>query len=433
MSNLLSVMKSKPAYYRIYWLVLISVCTTVLAVYIPLDIVLEIDQITFPNIFYWLITIIFSADVILHFYHPIIESAEQMNTYDSRKKYLKSWFFIDLLAAIPFTIIFINPLFGLFRLLKITRLIQFMYLVRKKSVRFSDYSLMTFFFFWMIIVSHWLTCGWIELRTFPAEFDNTTKYVTSLYWVVETISTVGYGETNPTNNLQYMYAMVIMLFGVGVYGFIIANIANILSKRNPARAQFFNNLEQLKIFVNYRNIPLSLQKKIRDYYDYIWKKKLGFDESIFLSGLPQGLRNEVSLLLRKEILQKIPLFDGVGDEFLNEVSLYMRPIVCVPNEYVFKEGDTGNEMYFVIKGRLNVITSGEIISALDDGDFFGEIALFSENKRRTASVKSESYSDLYRLDKELFDEVLKHYPKIAEHIKEIAQKRLGKNFKEDIL
>jgi hypothetical protein len=425
-------MKNRPAYYRIYWLVLISICTTILSVYIPLDIVLEIDQASFLNISYWFITIVFFADILLHFYYPIIEGAEQANTYDARKRYLKTWFVIDLLAAIPFIIVFNNPLFGLFRLLKITRLIQFMYLVRKKSVKFSDYSMMIFFLFWLIIVSHWLTCGWIELRTFSAETDSTTKYVTSLYWVVETISTVGYGETNPINNLQYMYAMVIMLFGVAVYGFIIANIANILSKRNPARAQFFNNLEQLKIFVNYRNIPLSLQKKIRDYYDYIWKKKLGFDESIFLSGLPQGLRNEVSLHLRKEILQKIPLFDGVSNEFLNEVSLFMRPIVCVPNEYVFKEGDTGNEMYFVIKGKLNVISGKEEISVLTDGDFFGEIALFADNKRRTASVKSESYSDLYRLDKDLFDEVLKHYPQIAEHIREIAQKRLGKNFKEDI-
>ena len=75
-----------------------------------------------------------------------------------------------------------------------------------------------------------------------------------------------------------------MLAGVGVYGFIIGNVANLLSKRNPARNQFFNNLDQLKVFVNYRNIPLSLQKKISDYYTYIWKKKLGFDESVFLSG-----------------------------------------------------------------------------------------------------------------------------------------------------
>ncbi len=67
----------------------------------------------------------------------------------------------------------------------------------------------------------------------------------------------------------------------------------------------------------------------------------------------------------------------------------------------------------------------KVLSVLTDGDFFGEIALFTEQKRRTATVKSAFYSDLYRLDRELFEEVLKRYPKIAEHIKKIADERVG--------
>jgi len=421
-------MKTKLVYNKSYWQVLISICTTVLSVYIPLDIVLEIEPAVSINFFYWFITFVFIVDLVLHLIYPPGESELQTDVEVSRIKYLKSWFIIDLLSAIPFEILFFNPLFGLFRLLKIGRVVQFMYYVRQKSVRFSDYLLLIFFFFGLTIIAHWLTCGWIELRSFPPELDNTTKYVTSLYWVVETLSTVGYGEINPTNNFQYIYAMIIMLFGVGMYGFIIGNVANILSKGNPARSQFFSNLEQLKTFVNYRNIPISLQKKIRDYYNYIWKKKLGFDESIFLSNLPAGLQNEVSVYLKREILEKIPLFSGVSDEFLKDVSLHMRPIVCVPDEFVFREGDYGNEMFFVIRGKLKVVTGGNEISVLTDGDFFGEIALFAENKIRTASVRSESYSDLYRLDKELFDEVLKQYPDIAEHIKKVAQKRIENNF-----
>lgn len=225
-----------------------------------------------------------------------------------------------------------------------------------------------------------------------------------------------------------------MLTGVGVYGFIIGNVANLLSKRNPARNQFFNNLDQLKVFVNYRNIPLSLQKKISDYYTYIWKKKLGFDESVFLSGLPHGLQNEVSIHLKREILEKIPLFKGVSDNFLRDVSLHMRPIVCVPGECVFNAGDIGNEMYFVIRGKLEVVMNNESLSVLTDGDFFGEISLFTEQKRRTATVISKSYSDLYRLDRELFEEVLRRYPKIAEHIKKIADERVEQdkvNIKKD--
>jgi len=324
-------------------------------------------------------------------------------------------------------IIFNLPALGILRLLKFTRVAQFMHSWRQRSVKFSDYLILGFFIYWLMIVTHWLACGWIALRHFPFPANSLTSYINSLYWVIETITTVGYGEMAPQNNLQHIYAIFIMLAGVGVYGFIIGNIANILSKRNPSKAQFFNNLEQLKVFINYRNIPLSLQKKIRDYYTYIWKKKLGFDESVFLSGLPHGLKNEVSVYLKREILEKIPLFNGVSDEFLKDVSLYMRPIICIPNECVFKEGDAGNEMYFVIRGNLEVTHAGKVLAVLKDGDFFGEIALFNDQKKRTATVTSITYSDLYRLDRNLFDEVLKRYPKIAAHIKRIAKERMGYN------
>ena len=70
--------------------------------------------------------------------------------------------------------------------------------------------------------------------------------------------------------------------------------------------------------------------------------------------------------------------------------------------------------------------NNETLSVLTDGDFFGEISLFTEQKRRTAAVISQSYSDLYRLDRELFEEVLRRYPKIAEHIKKLLMNELGK-------
>ena len=69
--------------------------------------------------------------------------------------------------------------------------------------------------------------------------------------------------------------------------------------------------------------------------------------------------------------------------------------------------------------------NNETLSVLIDGDFFGEISLFTEQKRRAAAVISQSYSDLYRLDRELMEEVLRRYPKIVAHIKKIADERVG--------
>jgi len=416
---------------RRIWQLVITLGATSLAVYTPLNIVFKLTSNFSIDVFYWLVTILFTADIIVNLLFPQTEISRMYNKHELRIQYLKTWFIIDFISAIPFTLIFTLPALGILRLVKLIKVGMFFHSLRQRAIRVADYLLLGFFIFWLFLFAHWLACGWIYIRNIPDPVNNVKLYLTSLYWVIETLTTIGYGETTPVTNLQYVYAMIIMLAGVGVYGFIIGNVANLLSKRNPARNQFFNNLEQLKVFVNYRKIPFNLQKKISDYYSYIWKKKLGFDESVFISGLPQGLQNEVSVYLKRDILEKISLFGRVGDDFLRDVSLHMRPIVCVPGECVFKENDPGNEMYFVIRGKLEVISGKKTIASLTDGDFFGEIALFTEQSRRTATVKSITYSDLYRLDRELFVEVLKRYPAIADQIKKTAHDRLGSEIKEN--
>ncbi len=102
-----------------------------------------------------------------------------------------------------------------------------------------------------------------------------------------------------------------MLFGVGVYGFVFGNITNILLKRNPARTQFLNNLEKLRSFVNFHKIPSVLQKRIRNYYKYIWRQKLGYNGIEFIAGLPMGLKTDVEIYLKRNILERVPLFKGI--------------------------------------------------------------------------------------------------------------------------
>jgi voltage-gated potassium channel len=296
---------------------------------------------------------------------------------------------------------------------------------RQRAVRFGDYLNLAFFFYWLIIITHWLACGWLSLKPGQSGGDDFRNYLTSLYWCTQTLTTVGYGDIDVQSNGQIIYAMMVMLFGVAMYGYVIGNVASILGKRDPAKTQFFKNIDTLKAFVRFRDIPFELQKRIRDYYAYIWKQRLGYDESEFMRELPEGLKNEVTSFLKKDILEKIPLFKGISDKFVREVSLHLRPVVYTPGDYIFREGDRGNEMYFVIKGKLKVMSGDEtvIYNTLSDGDFFGEIALF-KNQPRTATIQAITYSDLYTLEKKVFELVLQNYPEITDQIKKISEDRL---------
>ena len=52
------------------------------------------------------------------------------------------------------------------------------------------------------------------------------KYITSLYWAVVTITTVGYGDITPTNKTEYLFALFCIILGVTFHSFIISALSN---------------------------------------------------------------------------------------------------------------------------------------------------------------------------------------------------------------
>ena len=294
-------MFSKDNLFSYIWRSIVTFCAVLSTIYIPLRIVIDLNNSAVLIFFDWIITIIFVMDLLYNFFVRLnLKSKSSHIDREEISGYSLFWISMDFIAALPLFLIFNLPLLQLFRIIKLTRVAQYMHELRKHILRFSDYFNLGFFIFWLLILIHWLSCGWVVLYSFPVGTNDAIKFINSLYWCVQTFTTVGYGDITPVNNSQHIYSILVMLVGVGVYGYLIGNVANILSKRDPAKAQYFKNIESLKAFSNFRNIPLGLQKRIRDYYVYIWKERLGYDESVFISKLPAGLQNEVSLFLKEK-------------------------------------------------------------------------------------------------------------------------------------
>ena len=410
------------------WHLTITVAAVTSAIYMPLQLVFQLNDLWLFRIFETIVTLLFLIDLV--YYQVSLHRIGDKTLPHHREipfSHRLFWFSADLLAAFPFALVQAFPYLSILRILKLLRVAQYMHAWRQKVLKYNEYLKLTFFVFWLFIFSHWLACGWLAITAGEYTGDELTQYLSAFHWVIETLTTVGYGETVSTTNIQRIYAIFVMLAGVGVYGYVIGNVASILAKRDPAKSQYFSNLDQLNAFVQYREIPGDLQKRIRDYYAYIWKKRLGFDETTFLTALPQGLRTEVEMHLKLEILDKIPLFEGLDSIFIEEVALNLKPDVYTPGEFIFKAGQKGDKMYFVIRGNLLVLNkNGSVISTLKDGDFFGEIALFT-NQVRSADVQAVTYCDLYILEKEVFEYLLERFPDIGAHIREVAMQRQEKD------
>jgi hypothetical protein len=410
--------------YYFIWDITIVFCSAVFAVVLPLNLVFS-SHYSYNVLVSLLISLIFLIDIFFTasgtskiFPELSIEPRPFTNFY------LKKLLIIDIISAVPFELIFPDSWLQLLRLLKLIKVAYLMDSWRQSIIRFSNLLRFVFFAFWILLTVHWISCFWTSIRGNNFDQDWETVYVKSLYWTITTLTTVGYGDITPQTNAQRIFAICVMFLGIGVYGYLIGNIAGMLAKRDPSKTNYLANLEKLNALVHFRKIPAELQNKVRNYYRYMWKQKLGYDESVFLEGLPEGLRREVSLNLKKESVEKIPLFKSAGQEFIFEVAMHLKPVVFTPGEYVFKAGDEGNEMYFVVNGNLEIRSrkDNHLLNLFKSGDFFGEIALV-KNKPRTAHVIAASYCDLYSLSKNSFDYVLAKYPVFAEEIEKIIKER----------
>jgi len=99
-----------------------------------------------------------------------------------------------------------------------------------------------------------------------------------------------------------------------------------------------------------------------------------------------------------------------------------------PNEVVFREGESPDMFYFIRSGQVlvskrNQSGDDEPLSVLKEGQFFGEIGLL-ENMQRTATVKALGDLEVFQLDSERFENLLKRSDAFASLLHRIGRNRL---------
>lgn len=113
-----------------------------------------------------------------------------------------------------------------------------------------------------------------------------------------------------------------------------------------------------------------------------------------------------------EILKNIPFFSGLSDEDLQQIVEKIKLEYFPADHVIFSEGDPGDIMYVIKRGEVQVIRNNAILALLKDGQFFGEMALVSDEPRN-ASIKTVTDVEALTLAKEDFKYLLESNSSIA--------------------
>jgi glucose-6-phosphate 1-dehydrogenase len=126
--------------------------------------------------------------------------------------------------------------------------------------------------------------------------------------------------------------------------------------------------------------------------------------------------------VNRGVIEKVPLFAGCDAVFHHQLAMVLKPDVFSPGDFIIRKGDTGQEMYLLVGGDVEVLDGDKVLATLGAGSVFGETSLLLSEKR-TASIRAKTYCDLFVLDKADFNKVLRDHPQFASSILEIARTR----------
>ncbi len=129
-------------------------------------------------------------------------------------------------------------------------------------------------------------------------------------------------------------------------------------------------------------------------------------------------------ILHRDVLGRVPIFRSGNPTFLQNLALTLEPASFAAGEAILTKGEPGREMYFLCRGRVEILDGEKKLNTLGSGDFFGELALLYSTPRRS-SVRALESCDVLVLRTEDFMRVLKDHPDVAASLQEIARERYG--------
>ena len=102
-----------------------------------------------------------------------------------------------------------------------------------------------------------------------------------------------------------------------------------------------------------------------------------------------------------EFLKDVEGFKNLTPTELTHVAESMTKRHYMPGEVVIREGDVGHELFLVSEGEVRVERGDSEVARLGPGEFFGELALMS-GQRRNATVVAAAPLETYVLGEEQF-------------------------------
>ena len=273
---------------------------------------------------------------------------------------------IDALALLP---LLLELLFPLTPLLTLTRLVRFLKLARYSPALATLGRLIAserrallacVIIFTGVLLTAAAAMYAVEGAVQPDKLGDMPK---AIWWAASMLAKIGGGEITPVTTLGSIIAAITVMLGIFCFALPVAIIG-------------------------------------RGFYEEIRRR---------------------DFVVTFAMVARVPLFSRLDAAAIADLVAIMRARTVPAGATIIRKGERGNAMYLIASGGVEVESAtGKV--RLEEGDFFGEMALLSREPR-SATVTALRSTDLLILDADDFLRLVDRQPEIGARVKAVARER----------
>jgi voltage-gated potassium channel len=318
--------------------------------------------------------IVFTAEYFLRLWTAVEHGPHRhLKATRARLKYaLSPAGLIDLVAVLPFWFAMLVP--DALRVILVFRIVRFLKIARYSPAMRSLLDVLyrerraLFGSFTILLGTALVAAALMYLAERHAQPDKLGTIPDAMWWAIITLSTIGYGDVVPVTVLGKLIAVVSVFLGMIMIALPVGIIATAFAEQIHRR------------------------------------------EFIVTWGM----------------IARVPLFAELDAGEISDVMQLLRAQRAEAGEVIVRAGDPAHSMYFIASGEVEIAVKGKKDTLrLGVGQFFGEVAVL-RRARRSATVTALTRTSLLVLAAQDLHALMQRDPRIAARIKDVVEKRVGR-------
>ena len=163
-------------------------------------------------------------------------------------------------------------------------------------------------------------------------------YLASLYFIMATMTSVGYGDIVCINKEETCFQILLLSIGIVAYSWIISTVGDYVKNESRASIKYNKDVAQLEeIRISYPNMPFKLYNKIHQHLHRLLKQQEKYDSNLLINSLPYTLKNALIFEIHKDVINRFIFFNGCENSaFILKVITHFIPLIS-KKKYIFNQ------------------------------------------------------------------------------------------------